>query len=59
LKADLAGYKVPRKIYAISSMQRTANGKIDESLITAFAADRLAEQQQSLSTKPVKQREKQ
>ncbi len=44
LKEQLADYKVPRKIYAISSMQRFANGKIDYSKITAFAADCLAKE---------------
>lgn len=44
LKEQLADYKVPRKIYAISSMQRFANGKIDYSKITTFAADCLAKE---------------
>ena len=44
LKEQLADYKVPRKIYAISSMQRFANGKVDYSKITAFAADCLAKE---------------
>jgi len=47
LREQLADYKVPRKIYAIPSMQRFANGKIDYSMITAFAADCLAEEHQS------------
>jgi len=42
LKENLADYKVPRKIVAIESMQRFANGKVDYKLITEFAASRLA-----------------
>ncbi|CAH0992116.1 Long-chain-fatty-acid--CoA/3-oxocholest-4-en-26-oate--CoA ligase [Sinobacterium norvegicum] len=38
LRKNLADYKVPKKIYAIDSMQRFANGKVDYKMITDFAA---------------------
>ena len=47
LQQHLADYKVPKKIYAIASMQRFANGKIDYSIITAIAQDCFAKEQQS------------
>jgi len=45
LKEQLADYKVPKKIYPIASMQRFANGKIDYSIITDFAAACLEKEQ--------------
>lgn len=42
LKEKLADYKVPKKIFAIASMQRFANGKVDYKMITDFAAQSLA-----------------
>jgi acyl-CoA synthetase (AMP-forming)/AMP-acid ligase II len=47
LKEQLADYKVPKKIYAIASMQRFANGKIDYAVITDFAATCLADEQKN------------
>jgi acyl-CoA synthetase (AMP-forming)/AMP-acid ligase II len=44
LKQHLADYKVPRKIYAIESMQRAANGKIDYKFLTNFAEQCLAKE---------------
>ncbi len=39
LRQSLADYKVPRKIYAIESLQRFANGKVDYAFVTDYAAD--------------------
>ena len=42
LRKTLADYKVPRKIYAIESLQRFTNGKVDYAFVTDYAASCLA-----------------
>ena len=43
-RKKLADYKVPRKIYAIDSLCRAANGKPDYPFVVSYAESRLAEE---------------
>jgi acyl-CoA synthetase (AMP-forming)/AMP-acid ligase II len=45
IAAQLADYKVPRKIFVAPSLQRTANGKPDYKFVTQYAEQSLAAEQ--------------
>lgn len=40
VKASIAGYKAPRQLHAVDSLDRAANGKVDYKRWTSYATDR-------------------
>ncbi|MDG1695324.1 MAG: hypothetical protein P8I25_03055 [Ilumatobacter sp.] len=44
VKAHLAAYKAPKAVFAIDSVNRAANGKLDYKNLKQIAADRAARQ---------------
>lgn len=43
VKADLAGYKAPRELYVVDSLERAANGKIDYARWTEYATEQTSD----------------